>query len=59
MLSRSAKKRIRVEVGRRRVQRAEADGGQGVGGLRSTDDAGERGGMRTRSSEGGPCRYEL
>ena len=32
---------------------------KGVGGLRSSDEAGERGGPRTRSSEGGPCASEL
>ena len=29
--------------------------GEGVGGLRSSGDVGERMGIRTRPSEGGPC----
>src|SRR5438067_1422199 len=39
--------------------RVEADGSQGVGGLRSSGEGGERRGGRTRRSEGGPCGYEL
>jgi hypothetical protein len=38
---------------------ATADGGEGVGGLHTSVDVGERGGARTRPSKGGPCGGEL
>lgn len=46
----------RDEVGRRRgTTGAEADGNEGVGGLHTSFDVGERDGARTRPSKGGPC----
>jgi hypothetical protein len=47
---------IRAEVGRRQGETgAAADGSEGVGGLNTSEDVGERGGARTRPSKGGPC----
>lgn len=47
---------IRAEVDRRQGETGAAvDGDGGVGGLHTSDDAGERGGARTRPSKGGPC----
>ncbi len=47
---------IHAEVGRERGETgALADGDEGVGGLRTSFDVGERGGARTRPSKGGPC----
>jgi len=34
---------------------ATAEGGEGVGGLHTSFDVGERRGARTRPSKGGPC----
>jgi hypothetical protein len=51
---------IRAEVGRWQGETgAAADGDGGVGGLHTSFDVGERGGARTRPSEGGPCGCEL
>ncbi len=53
---RPSKKRTRVEVGQRQGKTVvEADAFEGVGGLRTSDDVGEREGTRTRQSKGGPC----
>ena len=50
----------RDEVGRRQgTTGAEADGDEGVGGLHTSFDVGERDGARTRPSKGGPCWCEL
>ena len=38
---------------------AAADGREGVGGLHTSEDVGERVGPRTRPSKGGPCWCEL
>jgi hypothetical protein len=47
---------IRTEVGRWQGETgATAEGNGGVGGLHTSVDVGERGGTRTRPSEGGPC----
>jgi hypothetical protein len=47
---------IRAEVGHQQGKTvAAADGNEGVGGLRTSADVGERGGTRTRPSKGGPC----
>ena len=47
---------FRAEVGRLRgTTGAAADGDEGVGGLHRSADVGERGGVRTRPSKGGPC----
>ena len=46
----------RARVGRRQgTTGAEADGDEGVGGLHTSDDAGERVPTWTRPSKGGPC----
>ncbi len=46
----------RHKVGRRQGKTvAEADGSEGVGGLRTSYDVGERAGTWTRPSKGGPC----
>ena len=45
-----------ARVGRRQgTTGAEADGTEGVGGLRMSDDGGERAGTWTQPSKGGPC----
>ncbi len=50
------KKSTRAEVGQRQGKTVvEADAFEGVGGLRTSDDIGEREGTRTRQSKGGPC----
>ena len=47
---------VHAEVGHRQGEtEAMADGYEGVGGLRTSFDVGERGGARTRPSKGGPC----
>ena len=47
---------IHAEVGRWQGETgATAEGSEGVGGLHTSADAGERGGTRTRPSKGGPC----
>ena len=46
----------RARVGRRQgTTGAEADGNEGVGGLHTSDDVGERAPAWTRPSKGGPC----
>ncbi len=50
----------RHKVGRRQGKTvAEAEGNEGVGGLRTSYDAGERAGTWTRPSKGGPCWCDL
>ncbi len=50
----------RHKVGRRQGKTvAEADGSEGVGGLHTSYDVGERAGARTRPSKGGPCWCDL
>jgi hypothetical protein len=50
----------RDEVGQRQgTTGAEADGNEGVGGLHTSYDVGERVGARTRPSKGGPCWCDL
>ena len=50
---------IHVEVDVRQGETGAAvDGNEGVGGLRTSVDVGERGGTRTRPSKGGPCWVE-
>jgi len=50
----------RNEVGRRQgTTGAEADGNEGIGGLHTSDDVGERVGARTRPSKGGPSWCDL
>ncbi len=50
----------RSEVGQRQgTTVAEAEGDEGVGGLHTSYDAGERDGARTRPSKGGPCWCDL
>ncbi len=50
----------RHKVGRRQGKTvAEADGNEGVGGLHTSYDVGEREGARTRPSKGGPCWCDL
>jgi len=45
-----------LEVGQRQGKTVvEADAFEGVGGLHTSDDVGEREGTRTRQSKGGPC----
>ena len=46
-------------VGGRKGNQSGGQRSEGVGGLQSSDDAGERAGPRTRSSEGGPSAREL
>jgi len=47
---------IHARVGGRQGETgADADGNEGVGGLNTSGDVGERGGARTRPSKGGPC----
>jgi len=53
---RPTKKSAHDEVGQRQGKTVvEADVDEGVGGLRTSDDVGEREGTRTRPSKGGPC----
>ena len=52
-------KTSRTGVGRwRGTTGAAAEGDEGVGGLHKSVDVGERGGVRTRPSKGGPCWCE-
>ena len=51
-----AQKSIHAEVDRRQGETGAAvDGSEGVGGLHTSVDVGERGSARTRPSKGGPC----
>ncbi len=53
---RPTKKSAHAEVGQRQGKTVvEADVNEGVGGLHTSDDVGEREGTRTRPSKGGPC----